>query len=140
MDVFLNSFYEINFINFLPKKLNFVFPLIIGFIGLYFIRIEKSGYDFLDSLNKNINTNNFNAILSLLIIPAAAYLLFKLEDKFTKGSKIKINNIDGNEIKNEKITTSTKKIKVDVEKSKVSKKSKKAIHAIENSYRTNSLR
>ncbi|NCW36999.1 MAG: amino acid ABC transporter permease, partial [Proteobacteria bacterium] len=68
LDVFLNSFYQINFTNFLPKKLNFVFPLIIGFIGLYFIRIEKSGYNFLDSLNKNINTNNFNAILSLLII------------------------------------------------------------------------
>ena len=68
LDVFLNSFFEINFTNFLPNKINFVVPIIIGFIGLYFIRIEKSGYNFLDSLNKNINTNNFNAILSLLII------------------------------------------------------------------------
>ena len=40
----------------------------IGFIGLHFIRIEHSGYKFLDSLNKNINTNSFNAVLSLLII------------------------------------------------------------------------
>jgi general L-amino acid transport system permease protein len=37
-------------------------------LGLYFIRIELSGIKQLDLLNKHINTNNFNAILSLLII------------------------------------------------------------------------
>ena len=35
-------------------------------IGLYFIRIEFSGIKLLDNLNKNINTNNFNAALSIM--------------------------------------------------------------------------
>ena len=48
--------------------LGFIFPLIIGTIGLHLIRIEYSGLKNLDLLNKHINTNNFNAILSLLII------------------------------------------------------------------------
>ena len=67
-DVFLNSFFSINFFNFLPDLINFLLPLILGFIGLYLIRIEFSGIKTLDMLNKNINTNNFNAVLTLLII------------------------------------------------------------------------
>ena len=46
--------------------LSFVLPLIIGFIGLYFIRVEHSGIKNLDIINKNINTNNFNAILNFI--------------------------------------------------------------------------
>ena len=46
----------------------FFTPLIFGMIGLYFIRIEFSGIKQLDNLNKNINTNNFNAALSMCII------------------------------------------------------------------------
>ena len=37
-------------------------------IGLYLIRIEFSGIKMLDILNKNINTSNFNAALSISII------------------------------------------------------------------------
>ncbi len=68
IDVFLNSFFSLNITGFLPASLSFIIPIILGFIGLYFIRIEHSGNKFLDQVNKNINTNNFNAILSLLII------------------------------------------------------------------------
>jgi general L-amino acid transport system permease protein len=68
LDVFLNSFFKINLIFFLPSFLSFILPLTIGFIGLHLIRIEYSGVKSLDILNKNINTNNFNAILSLIII------------------------------------------------------------------------
>ena len=68
LDVFLNSFFSINFTAFLPDFLSFVLPLIIGFVGLYIIRIEHSGIKNLDIINKNINTNNFNAVLTLLII------------------------------------------------------------------------
>ena len=68
IDVFLNSFFSLNITGFLPTSLSFLIPIILGFIGLHFIRIEHSGYKFLDQVNKNINTNNFNAILSLLII------------------------------------------------------------------------
>ena len=32
-------------------------PLILGFVGLYFIRIEYSGIKKLDLINKHINTN-----------------------------------------------------------------------------------
>ena len=68
LDVFLNSFFASNITGFLPATLSFLFPLVIGFIGLHFIRIENSGIKYLDLINKNINTTNFNAVLSLLII------------------------------------------------------------------------
>ena len=68
IDVILNSFFEINITSVLPRWLNYFTPLIFGFIGLYYIRIEFSGNRTLDSLNKNINSNWFNALLSLLII------------------------------------------------------------------------
>ena len=68
LDVSVNSFFSVNITSFFPDFLSFVLPLILGFIGLYFIRIELSGIRRLDLLNKHINTNNFNAILSLLII------------------------------------------------------------------------
>jgi len=67
-DVVLNSFFNINLTVFLPGFLSFLLPLIVGLIGLYFVRIELSGYKKLDFFNKHINTNNFNAALSLLII------------------------------------------------------------------------
>ena len=68
IDVILNSFFEINITSVLPRWLNYFTPLIFSFIGLYYIRIEFSGNRTLDSLNKNINSNWFNAVLSLLII------------------------------------------------------------------------
>ena len=67
-DVFLNSFFKVNLISFLPSKLSFISPLIIGLIGFHLIRIEYSGYKYVDLLNKNINTSTFNAILTLLIL------------------------------------------------------------------------
>ena len=73
LDVFLNSFFRLNLISFLPSKVSFLTPFIIGMIGLNLIRIEYSGNKFLDVLNKNINTSNFNAALTLLII----FVIFK---------------------------------------------------------------
>ena len=67
-DVFLNSFFNINTTSFLPNFISFLLPLILGAIGLHLIRIDYSGIKSLDLLNKNINTNTFNAILTLLII------------------------------------------------------------------------
>ena len=68
LDVFLNSFFAINMTSFLPDFISFILPLVLGLFGLYLIRIEFSGIKSLDLLNKNINTNNFNAALTLLII------------------------------------------------------------------------
>ena len=51
LDVFLNSFFRLNLTGFLPNFLSFLLPLILGFIGLYFIRIEYSGIKNLDLLN-----------------------------------------------------------------------------------------
>lgn len=68
IDVIFNSFFEINITSVLPGWLSFFTPLIFSFIGLYYIRIEFSGNRILDNLNKNINSNWFNAVLSLLII------------------------------------------------------------------------
>ena len=68
LDVILSSFYKINFVSFLPGSLRSFFPLILGIIGLTMIRIDYSGNKNLDLLNKNINTNTFNAVLTLLIL------------------------------------------------------------------------
>ncbi len=68
IDVILNSFLETNITSILPRWLNFFTPLFFGFVGLHYIRIEFSGNKTLDSLNKNINSNWFNAVLTLLII------------------------------------------------------------------------
>jgi len=79
IDFYSNNFLNINITSFLPRIINFFTPLIFAVIGLHFIRIEFSGIKILDNLNKNINTNNFNAALSasilLLIIFALPPLL-----------------------------------------------------------------
>jgi len=67
-DVFLSSFFGMNITSFLPNFASFLLPLILGIIGLHLIRIEFSGIKNLDLLNKHINTNTFNAVLTLLII------------------------------------------------------------------------
>ncbi len=67
-DIISNSFYKSNLTSFLPEILSFFTPLFFGFIGLYLIRIEYSGNKTLDTLNKNINSNWFNSILTLLLI------------------------------------------------------------------------
>ena len=67
-DLVLNSFFEVNITSILPRWLNYFTPLFFGFIGLRYIRIEFSGNKTLDNLNKNINSNWFNSILTLLII------------------------------------------------------------------------
>ena len=68
VDVFVNAFFNYNLLGFFPSQISYFLPLIFGFIGLYLIRIEFSGIRFLDILNKNINSNNFNAFLTLLTI------------------------------------------------------------------------
>ena len=68
IDVILSSFFEINITSILPRWLNFFTPILFGFVGLYYIRIEFSGNKTLDNLNKNINSNWFNSILTLIII------------------------------------------------------------------------
>ena len=55
IDVSLNSFYKINFTNFLPDTISFLLPLVLGFIGLHLIRIEYSGIRRLDEINKNLS-------------------------------------------------------------------------------------
>ena len=68
LDVLINTFLNLNITGFLPQTLSYFFPLLLGYIGLYLIRIEFSGNRFLDKLNKNINSSNFNAFLTLLIL------------------------------------------------------------------------
>ena len=68
VDVFVNAFFSYNLLGFFPNQISYFSPLIFGFIGLYLIRIEFSGIRFLDILNKNINSNNFNALLTLLTV------------------------------------------------------------------------
>ncbi len=66
--VLSNSLFNLDLIYFLPGTISFFLPLVLGFIGLHLIRIEYSGIKLLEIINKKINTNNFNALLSLLIL------------------------------------------------------------------------
>ena len=68
LDVLTNTFLNHNITDFLPQTLSYFFPLLLGYVGFYLIRIEFSGIRFLDKLNKNINSSNFNAFLTLLIL------------------------------------------------------------------------
>ena len=93
LDVFINAFLNQNLLSFLPNQLSYFSPLIIGFIGLYLIRIEFSGIKLLDNLNKNVNSSNLNAVLTLLtlfiIIKSIPPLLnwFVLDANFIGNSK-----------------------------------------------------
>ncbi len=62
-----------NIFKFLPIWIGFFIPMFFCFLGLHLIRIEFSGNKILDTLNKNINLNWFNAILTTLVI----FLLIK---------------------------------------------------------------
>ena len=68
LDIIFNTFFEFNITGFLPDKVSYLAPLIIGVIGLYFIRIEFSGNKALDKINTNFNSSNINAALTLLVI------------------------------------------------------------------------
>ena len=93
LDVFINAFFNYNLLGFFPNQISYFSPLILGFIGFYLIRIEFSGVRSLDILNKNINSNNFNAFLTLLtvfiIIKSIPPLLnwFVLDANFLGNSK-----------------------------------------------------
>ena len=93
LDVFVNAFLNFNLMGFLPSQLSFFLPLVLGFTGFYLIRIEFSGVRSLDILNKNINSNNFNALLTLftifIIIKSIPPMLdwFILEANFVGNSK-----------------------------------------------------
>ena len=68
MDLLLNSFFGFNVTSFLPRWLNYFTPLIFCFLGLHYLRIDYSGKKNLDKFNKNLNSNWFNSLLSILII------------------------------------------------------------------------
>ena len=68
LDVLGNTFLGLNITSLFPERLSFFMPLILGFIGLYLIRIDFSGNKILDKINLNFNSSNFNAILTLLVI------------------------------------------------------------------------
>ena len=68
IDILSNTFLNINITGFLPNIISYFSPLIIGIFGLHLIRIEYSGNKILDRLNKNVNSNFFNSILTLFII------------------------------------------------------------------------
>ena len=68
IDLLAHTFLNFNLTEFLPGKLSFFSPLILGTLGLYLVRIEFSGNKLLDKININFNSSNFNAILTLLVI------------------------------------------------------------------------
>ena len=67
LDILVSTFLEINITGFLPTSISYFSPLILGFFGLHLIRIEFSGNRSLDKINKGLNSNSFNALLTLII-------------------------------------------------------------------------
>ena len=67
-DILSNTFFNFNITGYFPSLISYLSPLILGTLGLHFIRIEHSGNKKLDLINKNLNSSNFNAILSLIVI------------------------------------------------------------------------
>ena len=67
LDVLTNTFLNHNITGFLPQTISYFIPLLLGYIGFYLIRIEFSGNKYLDKLNKNINSSNFNAFNFLIL-------------------------------------------------------------------------
>jgi len=68
IDIFSNTFLKFNITGFFPGIVSYFSPMLLGAFGLHFIRIEYSGNKTLDAINKNLNSSNFNAILSLIVI------------------------------------------------------------------------
>jgi general L-amino acid transport system permease protein len=68
IDIFSSTFFNFNITGFFPGIISYLSPLLLGSFGLYFIRIEYSGNKTLDKINKSLNSSNFNAILSLVVI------------------------------------------------------------------------
>ena len=68
IDIFSNTFLNLNITSLLPSMISYLSPLVLGVFGLYLIRIEYSGNKILDKINKNLNSSNINAILSLIVI------------------------------------------------------------------------
>ena len=68
IDIFSNTFFNFNITKIFPGIISYLSPLLLGAFGLHFIRIEYSGNKTLDTINKNLNSSNFNAILSLIVI------------------------------------------------------------------------
>ena len=75
IDFYLSNYFNTNITSFLPRFINFFTPLLFAVFGLHLIRIEFSGIKILDNLNKNINTSNFNAVLSTCIILLVIFAL-----------------------------------------------------------------
>ena len=67
-DILGNTFLDFNITGSLPDFVSYFSPLLIGAFGLHLIRIEYSGNKYLDRINKSLNSNNFNALLSLIIL------------------------------------------------------------------------
>ena len=68
IDIFSNTFFNFNITEFFPRIISYFSPVILGAFGLHFIRIEYSGNKILDKINKNLNSSNINAILSLIVV------------------------------------------------------------------------
>jgi len=68
MDILSNTFLNFNITGFFPSIISYFSPLILGAFGLYYIRVENSGNITLDKINKNLNSSNINAILSLIVV------------------------------------------------------------------------
>ena len=68
VDLLINTFLNLNFTSFLPSNLSFFCAINYWNFRLYLIRIEFSGNKLLDKINTNFNSNNFNAVLTLIVI------------------------------------------------------------------------
>ena len=67
LDVALLSVFDLDLLN-LKGSISIFLPLILGFIGLFYIRFDHTNYAFINKINKSINNDWFNSILTILVI------------------------------------------------------------------------
>ena len=67
LDVVLLSVFDFDLLD-LKGSISIFLPLIIGFIGLFYIRFDHTNYAFINKINKSINNDWFNSILTILVI------------------------------------------------------------------------
>ena len=93
LNIAIASFFSVEILKFLPKKIDLSFTFIIGLIGLHLIRSEKSDIKFIHYINTNTNNNNFNGFLTLCILLLILITIppvinwFILDANFTGDSK-----------------------------------------------------
>ena len=67
LDVVILSVFDVNLTG-SSKGISFFLPLLLGFIGMYYIRFDHTNFPLINRFNKSLNIDWLNSIFTLLSI------------------------------------------------------------------------